>query len=108
MPSRRLKPLLIAGMVSIAGTAAGCGIGGIDGVELQGGVFDMLGVSSNSQRRVEPKVAARPGIVLPPVADRLPEPAAQPAAVTQEWPDDEDGRRARAAADLDRQHAEFC
>jgi len=108
MPGRRLKPVLTAViMCAVAGTA-GCGI---DDVELQGGVFDALGVSSSTQKRVqEPKLAERPGLVLPPVADRLPQPGPEPApaAVAQEWPDDEDGKRVRAAAALDRQQEEFC
>lgn len=106
MPSRRLKALLTAGSVWCAVLASGCGF---DGVELQGGVFDMLGVSSNTQqRKQEPKVAARPGLVLPPVADRLPEPSAEPNPLAAAWPDDEDGRKVRVAAELDRQHEEFC
>jgi hypothetical protein len=109
MPCRRLRSLVTASAVAIAALLAGCGIGGIDGVELNGGVFDALGVSSKSQqKRVEPKVAARPGIVLPPVADRLPQPGSEPDVAAQEWPDDDDGRRKRADADLDRQHREFC
>jgi hypothetical protein len=96
-------------MISAAVLAPGCGIGGIDGVELQGGLFDMLGVSGDAQaRKGEPKVAARSGLVLPPVADRLPEPGPEPAQLAEAWPDDDDGRRVRAAAELDRQQAEFC
>jgi len=108
--SSRCKPLLATAVLAAAAVAGACGIGGIDGVELQGGVFDMLGVSSKSQRREEPKVAARPGIVLPPVPDRLPEPAPEPdpLVASQQWPDDEDRRKAREMAELDRQHAEFC
>ena len=107
LPYRRSRSLLAASALAVA--AAGCGIGGIDGVELNGGVFDALGVSSNSQqKRVEPKVAARPGIVLPPVADRLPQPGSEPDVAAQEWPDDDDGRRKRVEADLDRQHREYC
>jgi hypothetical protein len=108
MPTFRLTPLMTAAVLAAGAATSGCGIGGIDGVELNGGVFDMLGVSASSQKRVEPKVAARPGIVLPPVADRLPQPAPEPAVAAQEWPDDDDGRRAREVADLDRRQAEFC
>jgi hypothetical protein len=111
MPGRRLKPVLTAAILCAVAGTAGCGFAGIDGVELQGGVFDALGVSGKTQKQYqEPKIAARPGLVLPPAADRLPQPGPEPApaAVAQEWPDDDDGRKVRMAAELDRQQAEFC
>ncbi len=90
------------------------GCSGIDGVELQGGVFDALGVSSSTQSRrlSDAKVAPRPGLVLPPSPDRLPEPVTGSIAAVpppgEAWPVDPEDRKAQAGADLDRRHKEYC
>ena len=47
-------------------------------VELKGGVFDLLGVSGSGQKRAEPKMKNRPGIVVPPSTASLPKPGAAP------------------------------
>lgn len=101
--------MLLAACFGAAAALGGCG--GIDGVELQGGVFDALGISGNALagKGKEPQVPIRSGIVLPPQPDRLPQPgAAAPPDVTQALPEDEDQRKVRAAADSERQHKEFC
>ena len=108
MLRRQLKGVVTAGALVIAALGAGCGV---EGVELNGAVFDYLGVSTAAQSKPrEPKVAERAGIVLPPQLDRLPDPEQTPApAPGQEaWPDDPEERKALAAANLDRQHDEFC
>jgi len=107
-------------MLAAASLAAllvgGCGI--VDGVELQGGVFDALGVSTAEQeknKRTEPKVAARPGIILPPGENRLPPPGAPPLAEElhatgsgEAWPVEPETNKARAKAELEKKHKEFC
>lgn len=94
--------------LALALATGGCG--GFDGVELNGGVFDYLGVSTKSQSRSEPKLAERAGIVVPPDPDRLPVPGSEVAAEAGQvlWPNDPDERRKLAAADSDRRHKEFC
>lgn len=108
-----LRSAAAAVAVSAAALLGGCG--GIDGVELKGGVFDALGISSdgNSGPRKDAQVAARPGIILPPQADKLPQPGsgtttASVAQTNPAWPVDADGRRIHLAAELDKQHAAFC
>jgi hypothetical protein len=106
MLRRHWKGAMTAGAVAIAALGSGCGI---EGVELNGAVFDYLGVSTAAQSKPrEPKVAERPGIVLPPQLDRLPDPEAAPAPGQEAWPDDPEQRKAVATASLDRQHDEFC
>jgi hypothetical protein len=107
---RHLNGALTVGALLAAALGSACGV---DGVELNGAVFDYLGVSEAAQSKSrETKVAERPGIVLPPQLDRLPEPGSAPAptpAMDQvSWPNDPDERTVAAAADLDRQHEEFC
>ncbi len=47
------------------------------GVELKGGVFDALGVNDVNTRK-EPKLANRPGLVVPPSTASLPTPGSAP------------------------------
>lgn len=122
MPSRTRKGLksfghvlALAGCMGYAVAAGGCGGAfGFDGVELQGGVFDALGVSGSGQKRLaDQRVDARPGLVLPPSVDKLPEPvtgslAAAPAPGGEPWPVDPEDRRALNRAAAEKQHKEFC
>jgi hypothetical protein len=47
-----------------------------DGVQLEGKIFDWMGVSPSAMasRNTEPKMAARAPLVVPPSVNRLPEP----------------------------------
>ena len=108
------RAIALACAISAAALAAGCGSdSGIDGVSLQGGVFDALGLSDSTPKKSkEAKVAARPGLVLPPNETALPAPAdnAQVAGVTQadSWPVDPEENRARAVAAADQKHKDYC
>jgi hypothetical protein len=104
---RRLKAVLTAGGLLAAAFGSGCGL---DSVELNGAVFEYLGVSTPHSKGHEPKVAERPGIVLPPQLDRLPEPGSAPVSEPEQqaWPDDLDQRKVAEAAKLDQEHEEFC
>lgn len=100
----------MATCLSLAALAGGCS--GFDGVELQGGVFDALGVTGSGQKKMaDTKVDARPGLVLPPSNDRLPEPVtgSLAAAPTGEaWPVDPEDRRASNRAELEKRHKQVC
>jgi hypothetical protein len=110
------RVLALAACMGYAVAAGGCGGGafGFDGVELQGGVFDALGMSGSGQKRLsDAKVDARPGLVLPPSTDKLPEPvtgslAAAPPPGGEAWPVDPENRRALNKAAAEKQHKEFC
>ncbi len=80
---------LLAGAV----TVSGCGLG-VGDVELNGGVFDALGVGSNSKKTTRDDVRLKPRapLVLPPGVERLPSPgtsvvAANPELLTIQDPD---------------------
>ena len=96
-----------AGMAALL-TLGGCA----DGVELNGKVFDLLGVSPAAMEaaRREPKLAERAPLVLPPNANRLPEPGSgQTPAVNQaSWPSDPDQRKLAAAEERERLHQAYC
>lgn len=107
---RPVRAVTLAGCLGLAALAGGCA--GIDGVELQGGVFDALGVSgsSNQKRLADVKVEPRQALVLPPSTDQLPSPdSGAVAAVTGEsWPVDPEDRKAANRAELEKRHKAFC
>ncbi|MEO1793620.1 MAG: hypothetical protein AAFU50_03315 [Pseudomonadota bacterium] len=98
-------------VVAVAsGLLGGCS--SIDGVELNGGVFDMMGISKTalSAKSRERKMAARPGIVMPPDTKRLPQPGSriepQPTAVS--WPVGPEDRERQLQAQKLAEHKAFC
>ncbi|MFM9848584.1 MAG: hypothetical protein ACKVP3_15650 [Hyphomicrobiaceae bacterium] len=89
------------------------GLGGCanEGIELNGKIFDALGVSTSSiAPRKEPRMEQRSPIVLPPDGKRLPEPGSAPesASQNQNWPQDREVKRVADAEEAKRKQAEFC
>ena len=111
MPDFGLLRLASCFAVALAIALGGCSSGDF---ELNGKIFDALGVSSASQSpQKEPRLASRPGLVLPPNPDALPDPstvAAPPAVVLDNpsWPKDPDDARRVAASDSARKQDDFC
>jgi hypothetical protein len=96
----------IIGALALGGCSAG-------DVELNGAVFDYLGVSSKTQAsKAQPRLGPRAGLVVPPNTEKLPEPgsgvetASVPSA--DQWPTDPDEARKNQANELERKHAAFC
>ena len=101
----------LAACLGISALTGGCA--GFDGVELQGGVFDALGLSgSDNKKLADTKVEARPGLILPPSVEQLPSPVTGSIAAApppgESWPVDAEDRRAQSRAELDKRHAAFC
>jgi hypothetical protein len=86
------------------------GCGGVDGVELNGKVFDWMGVSESAQaaNKREPKLAERTGIVIPPSLNRLPEPGSEAPQDTGLNLNDPDQKRQMAAAQRELDHKAYC
>lgn len=82
-----------------------------DGVELNGKMFDWMGISPAAMEaaRREPKLAERAPLVVPPNTGRLPEPGAEnaPAAVAL-WPDDPEQRKIREGKEREKLHLAYC
>ncbi len=99
--------LAVGAMLSTLGLC-GCA----DGVDLNGKVFDWMGISPAAQeaRRFEPKIAERAPLVLPPDVNRLPVPGSEvaPAAAQVAWPDDPEQRKVREAKERERLHQAYC
>jgi hypothetical protein len=102
MPLKRARTVAVA---SLTWVLVGCGY---DGVELNGKIFDLMGVSSAAQQnnQREPRLADRAPLVIPPDTNRLPEPGSgQPAAVAI---DDVDQKRQRSAREREQLHLAYC
>ena len=95
--------------VAVAFALALSGCGGVDGVEFNGKIFDWLGVSDAAQQKVEPKMADRAPLVVPPSVTRLPDPGSgrtsdeQVAALN-----DPELRKQAAAKERQRLHEAYC
>jgi hypothetical protein len=105
---RKFRGGLAVGTMLSALALSGCA----DGVDLNGKVFDWMGISPAAQeaRRFEPKVADRAPLVLPPDVSRLPTPGSEtpPAAPQVAWPDDPEQRKVREAKERERLHQAYC
>jgi hypothetical protein len=100
--------------VAIAFSAALLG-GCADGVEVNSKLLDSVGLSTAalSANRPDPKLAPRAPLVMPPSAQKLPEPGAAPPPPPEvvggaAWPKDKDQERVASARDKERQQALYC
>ncbi|MBA4131642.1 MAG: hypothetical protein C0519_09475 [Hyphomicrobium sp.] len=105
-PSQRLIRMTLAVISAVA--IGGCSM---DDVELNGGVFDSLGIGSNQPKSAEPKLAARTPLVVPPSTASLPAPGAPPEAVQSDVTvaiDDPDRKIIVTEAEKQKQQDEYC
>lgn len=106
-PSRKSAVAAAVALVAVGLTACG----GVDGLELNGRIFDWMGVSDSAQKAnaKEPKMTERTGLVMPPDANRLPEPGAagQEQDVSTQL-NDPDRKRQLAVAERERLHKAYC
>ena len=106
--NRPSRAIAAAASLVIALALAGCGA---DDVELNGKIFDAMGVSGKSANKgKEPKMVARAPLVVPPSLERLPAPGSQPGAQATELAAISDPDKVAAAnqASLEQQQAEYC
>jgi hypothetical protein len=106
---QRIAQVLSAASLAATLLLGGCG-GGVDGVELNGKVFDWLGVSpaALAASKKEPKMAARAPLVLPPDTQRLPTPGSEQAPSDLAGVDDPDRRKVAEAKERERLHKAYC
>ena len=106
------RPKIIVRCASAAALAATLALGGCaDGMDLNGKVFDMMGVSSSAManKQKEPQLAARTPLVLPPSAERLPEPGSgQTSSNDLAGLNDPEEVKARKAKEREAQHLAYC
>ncbi|MFM9943301.1 MAG: hypothetical protein ACKVP7_27870 [Hyphomicrobiaceae bacterium] len=88
---------------------AGCAGG--EGVQFEGKIFEAVGLAGDGAgQKVEPKTQPRAPLVLPPDAQRLPDPGsvAAPVIADQQWPVDRDARRVADADARKAQQKKYC
>jgi hypothetical protein len=105
-PSQRLIRMTLAVISAVA--IGGCSM---DDVELNGGVFDSLGIGANQPKSAEPKLAARTPLVVPPSTASLPAPGAPPEALQSDVTvaiDDPDRKIIVTEAEKQKQQDEYC
>lgn len=105
----RSKSMTLAAVLAAGLALGGCGA---DEVELNGKIFDALGVSgAQKSKSADPKVAARNGLVIPPDTASLPEPGSGSSVQTEAdiaFINDPDRAKEVDKAELARRQAEFC
>ena len=105
-PSRHLIRMVFAALAAMA--VGGCSM---DDVELNGGVFDALGVGGNQPKSAEPKLAARTPLVVPPSTASLPAPGTPAEALQTDVTvalDDPDRKIVVTEAEKQKQQDEYC
>lgn len=101
------KTAVRVAVVSAAVLLSGCGM---DDIQLNGKIFDAVGLNSTGSVKKEPTIAARAPLVVPPSTEQLPQPgsgAAQDAAGIAGVVD-ADARKQVSQSDLQRQQADYC
>ncbi len=97
----------IATSIALSLFLAGCG--GFDGVQLNGKVFDAMGLNGDGGPQGDPKMAARQPLVVPPGLEALPPPGSGKAeAPTLAEIQDPDRKIKVSQADLEKKQAEYC
>ena len=107
------QPFVKATAAKVVGAAVlvmafgGCSPGDI---QLEGKLFDAVGVGTNSKKSSEPVMAARSPLVLPPNMERLPQPGKQEGGDSPDVAaiNDPDKKLEVSRADLEKQQAEYC
>lgn len=108
MTLKSLVKSLRFGVPLVAALAlSGCGL---DDIQLNGKLFDAVGMNNTGSVKKEAKVAERQPLVVPPGLEALPEPGSAGAAQAAGIPDiqDHDAKRQVSQADLERKQAEYC
>lgn len=103
--SRILKGL---GLILAAAMLTGCSAGD---VQLEGKIFDALGVGGNQSSRETPKLAQRTPLVVPPSLERLPPPGERPVNPQEDLLasiNDPDLSKQVDEEELARQQAAYC
>jgi hypothetical protein len=95
----------IAAAATVAVALSGCGF---DGVELNGKIFDAVGLNTGSTQPTVPKLKERAPLVVPPGLEALPEPGSGKAAVAELPVQDHDAIKNLSKNELERQQAEYC
>lgn len=104
----RTQSLLVYAAIAALPFLSGCG--GFDGVQMEGKIFDAIGINSEDKPK-EAKLAARAPLVVPPSVAHLPQPGQSPDAQASDITaaiNDPDRAKNGSKEALERQQAEYC
>ena len=100
------KACLLAPLGAALLAVSGCGY---DGIQLNGKIFDVVGLNGSGAPQGEPKMRVRQPLVLPPETGALPQPGSgqggQPSLAEIQDPD---RNKKLSQADLQRQQDAYC
>ena len=108
---RRISSMITYRLALAAFAATMVGGCSMDDVELNGGVFDAVGIGANQPKSAEPKLAAHTPLVVPPSTASLPQPGipAQAAAIDVTAAiNDPDRKAVVSQAEKERAQQEYC
>lgn len=106
----KFRPATFAVPFVCAGLTLALAACGTDDIQLNGGIFDAVGLSDAGKTKAsDPKLAERAPLVVPPSLDRLPAPgeaSSEPQQIA--GINDPDAAKAKSRAELEKQQAEYC
>lgn len=106
----KFRPATFAVPFVCAGLTLALAACGTDDIQLNGGIFDAVGLSDAGKTKAsDPKLAERAPLVVPPTLDRLPAPgetSSEPQQIA--GINDPDAAKAKSRAELEKQQAEYC
>lgn len=107
MPLKSFAKAMLLGAAGATLLAiSGCGY---DGVQLNGKIFDVVGLNGDSSKNTEPKMKVRQPLVVPPSVASLPPPGSdkegRPSLAQIQDPDRE---KKVSQADLEKQQEAYC
>ncbi len=98
--------MFLAATALAAMSLAGCG--GVDDVQLNGKIFDAVGMTGSAPKKT-PQLAERSPLIVPPGLEKLPAPGSGGAGPTNiAGIQDHDVKRQVTQADLERQQEAYC
>ncbi len=107
-PIRNASAAKVFGAAVLLLAFGGCSA---DDIQLDGKLFDAVGIGANSKvKQSEPVLAARAPLILPPNLERLPQPGEQPGAESTDVAsiDDPDKKLIVNEAEMQKRQAEYC
>ena len=113
--ARQSRATAVLGRFAIVAALAGLtGCGGVDGVELNGKLFEAVGLTGSlGGKKAEPRTEARAPLVLPPPSQSLTEPGRLAAGAPipqadQAWPNDPEKGKAQKEEALRQAQEAYC
>lgn len=106
VPKSRVSISRTTAALSLAAFVSGCAEG-MD-VDFNAPILEAAGINLSGKKAANPDIPDRPGIVMPPSKDRLPEPGERNVAAAQQWPVDPDLKKKQDIAAAIEKETKYC